>query len=707
MPATGAAGFRFLAGLLLVACLPLCGTAATVRPERWRWSNPLPHGNNVLDMLASDQLAVQAGDGGTLYVQIEGGRWAPALTGVTNYLRGVALMGERILVVGERGCILWSDDWKTFQPAQVLPATTDWFEGVAASSQRAIAVGDNGSIYTSTNGLTWTRLNSGTTEWLRGTAFGNGTFVVVGEGGTLLRGTGAGSWNTINSGTTADLNRVRYLSSGTTFQFVAVGNAGTILSSPTGTSGWTPGVSGTTNALYDAAANDTGCLLVGDQELRFRAASTSTWSNQISDLSTNTLPAWTYLSAVGTSNRFVAAGRTGLLVEGVQTNGGHYAWQPLPDSSHAWLWDVTVQQGLGVAVGDLATILTSLDGILWARETVPLPRTNTILLGVGGTTNLLLAVGNAGTVLLSRAQTPGFDFNSLGIAWTNLPAFTTNTLQGVAADGHRFVISGDAGGLFTSSDGSNWTSRTTGTTNLLSGVTAFPGGWTAAGNRGTLLRSAPDGAVWTRVSTGTTNWLYRVRWVGGTLVAVGQNGTLLTSADGTNWTARTSGTTQWLNDATFADGAWFVTGNQGLLLCSSNLVTWTPLAVPTVKSLYGATTWDGQLLLTGIEGIILRNQITPRTSPVNFLGYTRGLGTVTTATPTNSILSTNLYEVFLFAGEPDQFFDLHSSTNCGFGTWTTNASLEVFDPSGTLYLLRTRPITNTAPAEFYRTGLTP
>jgi hypothetical protein len=699
-----------MAALVALACVcgDFCASAATVRPERWRWSNPLPHGNNVLDLLVSDELAVQVGDGGTAYVQIEGGRWAPALTGVTNYLRGVALMGERIIVVGENGCILWSDDWKTFQPAQVAPATTDWFEGVAASSQRAVAVGDNGAIYTSTNGTSWTKGNSGTTEWLRGVAYGaSGTFVVVGEYGTILRGTGSGAWSPVSRSTSADLNRVRYVGSGATAQFIAVGTGGTALSSTTGASGWSSLNSGTTNSLNDVASNDTGVLLVGDQELRFRAAGSAGWTNQITDLATNAPPAWTYLSAFGITNYFLAAGRTGLLVEGVQTNGGPCAWQPLPVSSHAWLWDVTVQQGIYVAVGDLATILTSLDGILWAGEVVPGPHTNTVLLGVGGTTNLLLAAGNTGNVFLSRAQTPGFEFNTLGIVWTNLPVFTTNSLQGVASTENLYALCGDRGEIFTSPDGTNWTARATPTTNFLSGLTAFPGGWVAVGNRGTLLHSETGTGDWTSLPLGTTNWLYRVRWVGGALVAVGQNGAIYTSTNGTSWTARPSGTSKWLNDVTFVDGAWFVTGNQGLLLGSSNLASWARLPVPTIKSLYSAAAWDGQLLLTGIEGAVLRNQVVPKLTPVNFLRYARGVGTESSGSGASAITSTNAYEVFLFGAEPDQFFELHSTTNLAATAWATNAALEVFDPSGTLYLLRTRPVTNTPPREFYRTRLVP
>jgi hypothetical protein len=338
---------------------------------------------------------------------------------------------------------------------------------------------------------------------------------------------------------------------------------------------------------------------------------------------------------------------------------------------------------------------------------------------VGGTTNLLLAAGNAGNVLISRAGLTNLTvtnyvgtnivitntiFDTLGLIWTNLPLFTTNTLQGVAAVSNLFVLCGDWGSIFTSPDGSNWTARATSTTNFLSGVAPGPGNWIGVGKNGTLLRSGPDAVSWGTVPLGTTNWLYRVRRVGGQFVVVGQNGALYTSEDGTNWAARASGTTRWLNDVTFVDGTWFVVGTQGLLLSSSNLVNWTSLPVPSIKSLYGATTYDGQLVLTGIEGIVLRNQVVPRTTPVDFLAYDRSVATNSPGT-TNAIVSA--YELFLLGGQPDQFFQFQSCTNLGAGAWVTNATLEMFDSSGTLYLLRTRDLTNTPPREFYRTRLVP
>lgn len=707
--------------LVMAVCqaLILSGTGhafAEVHRERWRWSNPLPHGNNVLDMLVTAALAVQVGDGGTVYVRRSDERWVPAVTGVTNYLRSVALMGDRVIVSGENGCILWSDDGVSFQPALLSPATTDWFEGVTASAQRAVAVGDNGSIYTSTNGTTWTKATSGTTQWLRGVAFGSGAFVAVGENGKILRSTTGTSWSSVTSGTTAHLNRVRYLGNAGSGKFSAVGDGGVSLSSATGTAPWTSLSSGSTNNLFDVAVNDTGTLLVGDQEVRFRVTGGTAWTNQIAALPTNAPPAWVYLSACGDLNTWLVAGRTGYLIEGVATNGSAYGWQPSPDSPHAWLWDVTVQNGLYVTVGDLANIQTSLDGILWAREVVPVPHTNTVLLGVGGTTNLLLAVGNAGNVLFSRAGKVEMTVTNLigddlvvtnesvetfGIVWNKLPQFTPNSLQGIAASENLFIVSGDAGKIFTSPDGTNWLARATPTANFLSSVAIGSNACVAVGANGTLLRAGADGATWTTVSVGTSSWLYRVRWLGNQFVVVGQNGVIYTSPDGTQWTARSSGTTRWLTDVTLVDGTWFVTGYQGTLLTSTNVSTWSGMPVPTVKSLFAAATRNGRLVVAGVEGVILRNQVVPELSPMSILGYS-------CSEVVNPDTTTSAYELFLFGGLPDQFFNLQTSTNVILNLWSTDAALELYDPSGTLFLLQTRDFTNNPPtAEFYRTQLLP
>ena len=73
-----------LALALIAMCSSITATAVEVRPERWRWSDPLPHGNNIFDLFVTSDVAVQVGDGGTVYVQRLDQRWAPAVTGVTS-----------------------------------------------------------------------------------------------------------------------------------------------------------------------------------------------------------------------------------------------------------------------------------------------------------------------------------------------------------------------------------------------------------------------------------------------------------------------------------------------------------------------------------------------------------------------------------------------------------------------------------------------
>jgi hypothetical protein len=75
-------------------------------------------------------------------------------------------------------------------------------------------------------------------------AYGNGTFVAVGNGGTILTSPDGVSWTQRTSGTSNSLSGVTYRN-GT---FVAVGLGGTILTSPDGVT-WTQRTSGTRNWL--------------------------------------------------------------------------------------------------------------------------------------------------------------------------------------------------------------------------------------------------------------------------------------------------------------------------------------------------------------------------------------------------------------------------------------------------------------------------
>lgn len=646
-------------------------------------------------------LAVQTSEHGQLFTSADLDLWLPRDTGLTRELLGVAVFGQRIVVIGENGAVLYADDVSQFQTGTLLDGpTADWLEAVAASPTLVVAVGDNGAVYTSTDGVTWKRQNSGTNAWLYGVAAGAGNFVAVGEYGVILTSPNGTNWTKRSSGTSLQLNRVGFGNG----RFTAVGNAGVTLSSMNGGTNWFFEFPGATNVLQYAATGGTDRLLNGASEVRLQDG--SVWSNELAK--TNGPPNWTYYSAIGLPGFFLIAGRTGLQAEGYQVNEAPYFWLTPNDSVRNWLWDAMRLPGFYVTVGDYGTVLTSGNGVDWTLEYVPPAATNATLFGVGGNTNLLLAVGDSGTVLYSPSLATNIvvtnqtgvvtqTVSSVGVIWYALPPPTTNDLQGVAVLSNTlFVVTGSRGTVLTSPNGSNWLSRASTTTNLLTSITDWPGGLVAAGDNGTVITS-PDGVSWTKRTANTTNWLYRVRWLNNLLITVGQNGVIMTSPDSLTWSNRPSGTSQWLSDVAFIDHTWFVIGANGTLLTSSNLVHWINRGTVTQKPLWGLTTDGKQMIVVGVEGVILRSQIVPDLTPVSFLDYAR----VTTNGPSPA------YNVFLFGGKADQRFTLDRATNLVGAAWTTGPRLEIFDGSGTLYYLETVSGTNIPPLEFYRTTLSP
>ncbi len=358
---------------------------------------------------------------------------------------------------------------------------------------------------------------------------------------------------------------------------------------------------------------------------------------------------------------------------------------------------------LYVTVGDSARIMTSDNGIDWAVEQVPstnsVTSTNSAFFGVGGTTNLLIAVGTGGSVALStNTFFPTVVTNNdgslstnlvgtLGLTWAPIVAPTTNDLHCVAFFGSQYFVAGGKGTILSSANGQTWTHRTTPTTSYLSGLETYSGGLVCVGDAGTILTS-PDGSTWTKRTSGTTNWIYRVHNFAGQLIAVGENGTILTSANGINWSPRASGTTSWLNDIQQVTNTFFAVGNDGTVLSSPNASSWTNIGTITENSLYGAATLNGQLIVVGLQGTIIRSQIVPDLTPIDFLEYSQA-GT---------------QGIFLVSGDPDQSFILDSSTD--LSTWTPGPLLNIFDSLGGLLFLIDFG-SNAPAAQFFRTTLSP
>lgn len=689
------AGFtRLLAGvelgavLLVLAALP---AGAAGLPLVWQWSNPLPHGNNIIDVARRDAFWIQVAERGQIYTSDDFLSWTQHSTPTRRALRSVAFLNQRILIVGESGTVL-----SGASPAELTLldlGTSDWLEAVASSPQLAVAVGDNGAIYTTPDGQAWQRQDQSFQDWLRSVAYGtpggHGTFVAVGEGGFIATSPDGLVWQPRPTPTFADLNRVAWVGG----EFWAVGDGGVALRSSTG-SVWVPVATGAANVLNTFAGLDSLRLAAGDAEVRVSRGGEG-WNDEISDFNPLPPPVWTYLSAVAATNSFFLFGRTGMIVEGRRTSDDVLLWAPLYDSPRQWLWDVKRFANLYLAVGDRGSILSSPNGISWQQELPPESATNSILLGVGGRANLAVAVGNGGTIITSpdtrqvvvTTNSWGLftnEVSTFGIYWEAvLPRPTAEDLQGIAYHDGLFVATGGSGTILTSPDAKSWTRQNSPSRVFLSSVESFPGGVVAVGHSGTILTS-PDAVNWTARPTGTTHWIYRVRYLNGKLIAVGQNGTILTSDHGSTWEVQNSGTGQWLNDVQWVGNTYFVVGAQGAVLSSPDTVTWVEQGTITAKSLFAAASHAGMLVTVGIEGIILRSQVAAADAPVQFVRFPTRPGEAT----------------FLFSGQAGQKFTLDRSTNLQF--WVTGPLLEI-EQSGTL--LHSDGNSNASPQQFFRTFL--
>jgi photosystem II stability/assembly factor-like uncharacterized protein len=664
----------------------------------WRWSNPQPHGGNIVDMTAKLGVKIQVAEHGQLYTSEDFLLWLPKTTGVTNSLRSATFLGERLIVTAEAGLILYADSLEEFVPVSL--STTNWLESVAASDITAVAVGDNGSVYTSSDGAAWTQKNlpANNKTWLRSVAYGGNGFVTVGENGYIATGNNAAqSWTARSSGVSTHLNRVAYI----TDKFWAVGDSGQILKSTDGSSWTKVTTASVTNHLYAIAGTNSSILVAGEQIALLSEDGGTTWKKQTAATDVaQPAPTWTYYSALYTDGIFLLGGRSGMTVEGFKTNTTAQVWVERNDSYRQWLWAVHRLADFYVAVGDHATIMTSSRGVNWELELPPNEATNNIFLGVGGTTNGTVIVGNQGTILFSpptpvTVLSTNTDstittnlLTTLGTLWQAVtPKLVSVDLQGVAMMNNLYLVCGGTGTILTSTNGTNWAPQISGSLAFLSSLATNSSLAVAVGNLGTILTS-PNGTNWTPRISGTTRWLFKVKQFDGSFVAVGEQGTILTSPDGITWTSRTSGVTNWLNDVERVNGEFYVAGNQGTMLRSTNLINWSSSVMPTQKSLFGLASNGGQLVTVGVEGAILRSSITADLTPVKFIDYGVAAG----------------QSLYLLSGLTDQKFATETSTN--LVDWVEGVTFEIVDRSGTLLIKQINDTTATN-QQFLRARMVP
>ena len=235
-----------------------------------------------------------AGAAGAMYSSSDAVTWSAINYATSSNLNGGSYFGTYKLV-GDGGLVLASSDAVTWT-VQTTPTTQNLYAIASNGIKLNVAVGVNGTIITSPDGVAWSlAANSGTSSDLYAVtynSYNSGTWVAVGAGGSMVESADGLTWHSVASGTTADLrgiasSTVTSISASATVvvttTFVAVGAAGTVLSSADG-SAWVVQVLPGVTAL-NAVTYGTQFISVGAGGKIFYSTDGATWTAATSNTS--------------------------------------------------------------------------------------------------------------------------------------------------------------------------------------------------------------------------------------------------------------------------------------------------------------------------------------------------------------------------------------------------------------------------------------
>jgi hypothetical protein len=310
-----------------------------------------------------------------------------------------------------------------------------------------------------------------------------------------------------------------------------------------------------------------------------------------------------------------------------------------------------------VALGGAGALYTTSDGVNWVPQNTGTSQQlnddtfvpyflssltgNTNPLGYSGgngyyDTNLIIAVGDNGTILTSTAtlgwslQTSGVSNSLNSVAYAQVQQTSLQAGGGAAIPaapnaitavnpGWVIVVVGDSGTIVSSTDRVTWTVNSSGTSQDLNDVIYDPvtNAFIAVGNAGTIVRGTWNGTdvIWTNLNQPITGDLFSV--AAGTVgaaekfVAVGPLVTAV-SSDGSVWTqTATSG----FNAITYGDGQFVAVGGGTAIndAFSFTMNYVSSMAVPCEYTITftSPTTATVQSNITGyLQGLVIGQQWT-------------------------------------------------------------------------------------------------
>lgn len=298
-----------------------------------------------------------------------------------------------------------------------------------AATGSSLTLGGYDVVPVTVSGLAVTHRVSGTSQTLNAVAGSGSEFVAVGYAGTIITSPDGANWTTQVSAISDVLYGVAWSRS----QWVAVGENGTILTSPDGVL-WTVRTTGTNTLFYAVADSGSEYVAVGFTGSIYTSPDGKSWTSQVSG--TQDILQGAACSPV----RCVAVGRAGTILSSDDTA----TWtvrvfsSPFQNTGYGgviWAGTQFVAVGFGEVPCCAATFATSPDGVLW---TVTTSTTLGLPYAVAYSGSEFLAVGNA---MLTSPD---------AITWAPAATGSHVYLLGVAFSGSEFVAVGQLGAVYTS-----------------------------------------------------------------------------------------------------------------------------------------------------------------------------------------------------------------------------------------------------------------
>lgn len=250
------------------------------------------------------------------------------------------------------------------------------------------------------------------------------------------------------------------------------------------------------------------------------------------------------------NNSYIGVGYHGVIIK---SNDGGKTWIEIETDNTTTLRGVTWVGNKYVAVGELGTILTSIDGMQWTKRESGTVSCFCDIIWNGET---MVAVGTYGTIITSKD----------GINWTLMDSKNELQLRCISWTGSLYIIGGENGIILTSYDSENWETIPTSINNTIMDIiwVEEQSKYIAVGHRGTIITSS-DGINWHKEQSNVDVLLACVLWNGDHFAAFGGNGdystgTIIISADGIHWQTIKSGLRYGIRDVHYSNNQYILAG---------------------------------------------------------------------------------------------------------------------------------------------------